>query len=60
MGIQELAARLASTTRIGMNEEVVKKLRVLDADTLRGQLLGMSTETHGPARGLPRRSVCRG
>lgn len=48
MGIQELASRLASTTRTGMTPELAKKLKLRDTDTFRGQLLGMSTETNGP------------
>jgi hypothetical protein len=39
MGVEELARRLADEKRIGLNAELVKKLKLKSADVTRGQLM---------------------
>ena len=48
MGIDDLAARLADRTRIGLTPELADKLRVLPAENFRAKLLAMSDENNSP------------
>jgi len=47
MNLDELAKNLSDPTRIGLNDELAKKLGVLDADVTRGRLLSQTEEIRG-------------
>ena len=48
MGLQEIAARLADTNRIGLSPQLAEKLKLPPAETLRGQLMALCDDDRGP------------
>lgn len=48
MAFDDLAKRLADTTRIGMTPAVAEKLKIKPEDAVRGQLMAMSDDDRGP------------
>lgn len=46
MGLDDIAARLADTSRIGLNEELVKKLGIVSAEATRGRLMAQMDDDH--------------
>jgi hypothetical protein len=48
MGLDDLAKRLADTSRIGMTAAIAEKLRIKSEDATRGELMAMSDEARGP------------
>jgi hypothetical protein len=44
MGIDEIADRLSDTSRIGLNEELVKKLGIVSKDATRGRLMAEGSD----------------
>jgi hypothetical protein len=48
MGLEELARRLADTSRLGMTPTLAESLKLKSEDVVRGQLMAMSEGPHGP------------
>jgi len=46
MGIEEIAERLSDPARIGLNDEIAKKLGVVPRDTTRGRLIAQQEGNH--------------
>jgi hypothetical protein len=48
MGLEELAKRLADTSRLGMTPTIAETLKLKSEDVVRGQLMAMSDGPRGP------------